>query len=66
MNRKFILNAEPINTFDFTAGVDFHYNKAKGKITLCHKSSINKFIADNRQRLAGAGTKRVSMHAGVV
>ena len=47
MNRKFILNAEPINTFDFTVGVDFHYNKAKGKITLCHESSINKFIADN-------------------
>jgi hypothetical protein len=47
MNRKFILNAEPINTFDFTVGVDFHNNKAKGKIILCHESSINKFIADN-------------------
>jgi hypothetical protein len=47
MNRKFILNAEPLNTFDFTVGVDFHYNKTKGKITLCHESSINKFIADN-------------------
>jgi hypothetical protein len=46
MNRKFIPNAEPIHTFDFTAGVDFHY-KAKGKITPCHESSINKFIADN-------------------
>jgi hypothetical protein len=29
MNKKFILNPEPINNFDFTAGVGFHYDKAK-------------------------------------
>jgi hypothetical protein len=47
---KWVLNRYPgtgINTFDFTVGVDFHYNKAKGKIALCHESSTNKFIADN-------------------
>ena len=47
MNKKFILNAEPLNEFDFTVGVDFNYDKAKGVITLSHESSINKFITDN-------------------
>jgi hypothetical protein len=58
MNRKFIPNAEPINTFDFTVGVDFHYNRAKGKITFCHESSTNKFsIADNDLQGQGLAPK---------
>jgi hypothetical protein len=47
MNTKFILNPEPINTFDFAVGVDFHYDKAKGEIVLHHESAINKFLSDN-------------------
>jgi hypothetical protein len=47
MNRRFILNAEPLNNFDFAVRVNFEYDKRKGEITLSHESSINKFLADN-------------------
>jgi hypothetical protein len=47
MNRRFILNAEPLNDFDYTVGVNFHYDKRKGEIMLGHETSINKFLADN-------------------
>jgi hypothetical protein len=47
MNRKVIVNAEPMNTCDVTVGVYFQFNKALGKMRIIHDSSINKFIADN-------------------
>jgi hypothetical protein len=47
MNKKFILNGEPLNDFNFTVGVDFHYDKPNGTIYLSHESSINQFMEDN-------------------
>jgi hypothetical protein len=64
MNRKFILNAEPINTSDFTVGVDFSLHQGYGQGYTLPREQHQQVHC--RQRLVGAGTERVSMHAGVV